>query len=73
MFRPYRHSSGNFSFPVVALNLFLRYIDGPANPQGLAVPLGIHAHFSGIDLVRDSLTGGFLVREDDVRTPSRIE
>ena len=39
---------------------------------GLDVPLGIHIHIAGIDLVRDSKTGEFLVLEDNVRTPSGI-
>jgi uncharacterized circularly permuted ATP-grasp superfamily protein len=40
--------------------------------MGLEVPRGIHTHISGIDLVRDSKTGEFLVLEDNVRTPSGI-
>src|SRR5213075_1291148 len=39
---------------------------------GLQPPSGIHTHISGIDLVRDSKTGDFLVLEDNVRTPSGI-
>jgi len=39
---------------------------------GLAVPHGIYTHVCGIDLVRDSSTGEFLVLEDNVRTPSGI-
>src|SRR3974390_66250 len=39
---------------------------------GLEVPRGIHTHICGIDLVRDSATGEFLVLEDNVRTPSGI-
>ena len=39
---------------------------------GLEVPKGIHIHIAGIDLVRDSKTGDFLVLEDNVRTPSGI-
>jgi uncharacterized circularly permuted ATP-grasp superfamily protein len=39
---------------------------------GVEVPRGIHTHISGIDLVRDSKTGEFLVLEDNVRTPSGI-
>jgi uncharacterized circularly permuted ATP-grasp superfamily protein len=39
---------------------------------GVEVPLGIHTHISGIDLVRDSKTGEYLVLEDNVRTPSGI-
>jgi len=39
---------------------------------GIEVPRGIHTHISGIDLVRDSKTGEFLVLEDNVRTPSGI-
>jgi len=39
---------------------------------GIEVQRGIHTHISGIDLVRDSRTGEFLVLEDNVRTPSGI-
>jgi uncharacterized circularly permuted ATP-grasp superfamily protein len=39
---------------------------------GIEVPRGIHIHISGIDLVRDSSTGDFLVLEDNARTPSGI-
>jgi len=39
---------------------------------GVEVPRRIHTHISGIDLVRDSKTGEFLVLEDNVRTPSGI-
>lgn len=39
---------------------------------GIEVPGGIHTHISGIDLVRDSRSGEFLVLEDNVRTPSGI-
>jgi uncharacterized circularly permuted ATP-grasp superfamily protein len=39
---------------------------------GLRPPSGIYTHISGIDLVRDSKTGEFLVLEDNVRTPSGI-
>ncbi len=39
---------------------------------GLEVPRGIYTHICGIDLVRDSRTGEFLVLEDNVRTPSGI-
>lgn len=39
---------------------------------GLEVPHGIYTHICGIDLVRDSKTGEFLVLEDNVRTPSGI-
>src|SRR5580700_1392175 len=39
---------------------------------GLEVPHGIYTHVCGIDLVRDSETGEFLVLEDNVRTPSGI-
>lgn len=40
--------------------------------MGIEVPRQIHTHISGIDLVRDSKTGEFLVLEDNVRTPSGI-
>ncbi|MBM3813175.1 MAG: circularly permuted type 2 ATP-grasp protein [Acidimicrobiia bacterium] len=40
--------------------------------MGLKVPRGIHTHISGIDLIRDSATGEFLVLEDNVRTPSGV-
>ncbi len=39
---------------------------------GMKVPRGIHTHISGIDLIRDSATGQFLVLEDNVRTPSGV-
>ena len=39
---------------------------------GLEVPRGIYTHICGIDLVRDSKSGEFLVLEDNVRTPSGI-
>jgi uncharacterized circularly permuted ATP-grasp superfamily protein len=39
---------------------------------GLEVPRGIYAHVSGIDLIRDSKTGEYLVLEDNVRTPSGV-
>src|SRR5450432_1982611 len=39
---------------------------------GLEVPRGIYTHICGIDLVRDSRNGEFLVLEDNVRTPSGI-
>jgi uncharacterized circularly permuted ATP-grasp superfamily protein len=39
---------------------------------GLSAPNGIYTHVAGIDLVRDSNTGEFLVLEDNVRTPSGI-
>jgi uncharacterized circularly permuted ATP-grasp superfamily protein len=39
---------------------------------GVEVQRGIHTHIAGIDLVRDSKTGEFLVLEDNVRTPSGI-
>ncbi len=40
--------------------------------MGVEVPRGIYTHICGIDLVRDSKTGDFLVLEDNVRTPSGI-
>ncbi|HMK21193.1 MAG TPA: circularly permuted type 2 ATP-grasp protein [Terriglobales bacterium] len=40
--------------------------------MGLEVPRGIYTHICGIDLVRDSQTGEFVVLEDNVRTPSGI-
>jgi len=39
---------------------------------GLEVPYGIYTHICGIDLVRDSTTGEFMVLEDNVRTPSGV-
>ncbi len=39
---------------------------------GVNVPRGIYTHIAGIDLVRDSATGEFLVLEDNVRTPSGV-
>ena len=38
----------------------------------MEVPRGIYTHVAGIDLVRDSKTGEYLVLEDNVRTPSGI-
>jgi uncharacterized circularly permuted ATP-grasp superfamily protein len=38
----------------------------------MKVPKGIYTHVAGIDLVRDSRTGEFMVLEDNVRTPSGI-
>jgi uncharacterized circularly permuted ATP-grasp superfamily protein len=39
---------------------------------GVTVPRGIYTHIAGIDLVRDSRTGEFLVLEDNCRTPSGV-
>ncbi|HUO32545.1 MAG TPA: circularly permuted type 2 ATP-grasp protein [Bryobacteraceae bacterium] len=39
---------------------------------GVEVPRGIYTHVAGIDLVRDSKSGQYLVLEDNVRTPSGI-
>ena len=39
---------------------------------GLSVPRGIYVHIAGIDLVRDSSTGQYLVLEDNARSPSGI-
>jgi uncharacterized circularly permuted ATP-grasp superfamily protein len=39
---------------------------------GVKVARDIYTHISGIDLVRDSRTGDYLVLEDNVRTPSGI-
>ena len=39
---------------------------------GLRVPKGIYTHIAGIDLVRDSRNGEYVVLEDNVRTPSGI-
>ncbi len=39
---------------------------------GVSVPRNIYTHISGIDLVRDSKTGEYLVLEDNCRTPSGI-
>src|SRR4029450_1727844 len=39
---------------------------------GVNVPRSIYTHIAGIDLVRDSATGEFLVLEDNVRTPSGV-
>jgi len=39
---------------------------------GVDVPRDIYTHIAGIDLVRDSKTGQYLVLEDNVRTPSGI-
>ncbi|HYP08045.1 MAG TPA: circularly permuted type 2 ATP-grasp protein [Bryobacteraceae bacterium] len=40
--------------------------------MGMQVAKGIYTHVSGIDLVRDSRTGEYLVLEDNVRTPSGV-
>ena len=39
---------------------------------GINVPREIYIHVSGIDLVRDSRTGEYLVLEDNARSPSGI-
>lgn len=39
---------------------------------GVELPRGIHVHIAGIDLVRDSKSGEFVVLEDNVRTPSGV-
>jgi uncharacterized circularly permuted ATP-grasp superfamily protein len=39
---------------------------------GLEVPRDIYTHICGIDLIRDSRSGEFLVLEDNVRTPSGV-
>jgi uncharacterized circularly permuted ATP-grasp superfamily protein len=39
---------------------------------GLQVPRDIYVHVAGIDLVRDSRTGQYLVLEDNARSPSGI-
>lgn len=39
---------------------------------GIRVPRGIYTHVAGIDLVRDSRSGEFLVLEDNIRTPSGV-
>ena len=39
---------------------------------GVKVPRNIYTHISGIDLVRDSKNGEYLVLEDNCRTPSGI-
>src|SRR5262245_12623776 len=39
---------------------------------GVRVSRGIYTHVAGIDLVRDSRTGEFVVLEDNVRTPSGV-
>jgi uncharacterized circularly permuted ATP-grasp superfamily protein len=39
---------------------------------GVKVPRGIYTHITGIDLVRDSKSGDYLVLEDNARTPSGI-
>ena len=39
---------------------------------GVKVPRGIYTHIAGIDLIRDSATGDYLVLEDNVRTPSGV-
>ena len=39
---------------------------------GISVPRDIYIHVAGIDLVRDSRTGQYLVLEDNARSPSGI-
>jgi uncharacterized circularly permuted ATP-grasp superfamily protein len=39
---------------------------------GLRVPKAIYTHVAGIDLIRDSKSGEFVVLEDNVRTPSGV-
>ena len=39
---------------------------------GIETPRGIHVHIAGIDLVRDSRSGEFVVLEDNARTPSGV-
>ncbi len=39
---------------------------------GLTPPRGIFAHIGGIDLIRDSESGEYVVLEDNVRTPSGV-
>jgi uncharacterized circularly permuted ATP-grasp superfamily protein len=39
---------------------------------GVEPPRGIHVHIAGIDLVRDSKTGEYVVLEDNARTPSGV-
>jgi uncharacterized circularly permuted ATP-grasp superfamily protein len=39
---------------------------------GVEPPRGIHVHIAGIDLVRDSRTGEYVVLEDNARTPSGV-
>ncbi len=39
---------------------------------GISVPRDIYIHISGIDLVRDSRSGQYLVLEDNARSPSGI-
>jgi len=50
--------------------LFLPPFLPPDDRRGSAA--GIYTHVAGIDLVRDSRTGHYLVLEDNVRTPSGI-
>ncbi len=39
---------------------------------GVEPPRGIHVHIAGIDLVRDSRSGDYVVLEDNARTPSGV-
>jgi uncharacterized circularly permuted ATP-grasp superfamily protein len=39
---------------------------------GVEAPRGVHVHIAGIDLVRDSRTGEYVVLEDNARTPSGV-
>ena len=56
---------------VVPAELIYRGKDFRREIHGIAPPLGIYVHISGIDLVRDE-RGRYLVLEDNLRTPSGV-
>jgi uncharacterized circularly permuted ATP-grasp superfamily protein len=56
---------------VVPAALILRGKDFRREVMDIDPPHGIYTHIAGIDLVRDE-TGGYLVLEDNLRTPSGV-
>ena len=56
---------------VVPAELIYRGKDFRPEIQGIRPPLGIYVHVSGIDVVRGA-DGGYLVLEDNLRTPSGV-
>jgi uncharacterized circularly permuted ATP-grasp superfamily protein len=56
---------------VVPAELVYRGRDFRREIAGIEPPLGIWVHISGIDIVRDA-GGGYLVLEDNLRTPSGV-
>jgi uncharacterized circularly permuted ATP-grasp superfamily protein len=56
---------------VVPAELIYRGKDFRREIQGIRPPLGIYVHVCGSDIVRDA-DGGYLVLEDNLRTPSGV-